>query len=137
GWQPNDPVPSPNDNPVPAFYIQPCPEWLDPDTKLKKPRGWMDIWLEQKLIIKPPNLIPERMASLMTSKKRSPKKLKAASNPPLTGAEIKEARKEKGWTQTKLAGTLKVHQSLIAKIESGDRPISAEMETSLRRVLDL
>ncbi|NJR39080.1 MAG: helix-turn-helix transcriptional regulator [Leptolyngbyaceae cyanobacterium CSU_1_4] len=118
-----------------VFYTQPYPEWLASESKLKKPRGWIDLWLEHKLMIKPPHPIPERMDSLMNHRKASVKPLKTSA--PLTGADVKAARKERRWTQAKLAGTLKVHQSLIAKIESGDRPIRADLETDLRRILDL
>ena len=153
GWQPADAeTPDPTepsvllqtlDSPEPAnhaqqsrvFYTRPYPEWLASESKSKKPRGWIDLWLEHKLMIKPPHPIPERMDSLMNHRKASVKPLKTSA--PLTGADVKAARKERRWTQAKLAGTLKVHQSLIAKIESGDRPIRADLETDLRRILDL
>lgn len=105
------------ENPL-VFYAKPYPDWLEPDTKIKKPRGWIERWLEQRLIIRPPNPIPDRMAALSGSKKQQTKKLKLDPAAALTGSQIKAARKVKGWTQAKLAGTLGVHQSLIAKIES-------------------
>jgi DNA-binding XRE family transcriptional regulator len=148
GWQPvapEDPtessIESPQEPPEAPesenhiFYTQPYPAWLDPESKLKKPRGWIDLWLEHKLMIKPPHPIPERMDSLMNHRKAPVKPLKTSA--PLTGADVKAARKEKRWTQAKLAGTLKVHQSLVAKIESGDRPIRADLENDLRRILNL
>jgi DNA-binding XRE family transcriptional regulator len=149
GWQPVAPelenLPAPSQEPPEAsktsdtenhiFYTQPYPAWLDPESKLKKPRGWIDLWLEHKLMIKPPHPIPERMDSLMSHRKAPVKPLKTSA--PLTGADVKAARKEKRWTQAKLAGTLKVHQSLVAKIESGDRPIRADLENDLRRIFDL
>lgn len=117
------------------FYTQPFPEWLDPESKLKKPRGWIDLWLEQKLMIKPPHPIPDRMDSLIKRRKAPVRSLRASN--PLTGADVKAARKERRWTQAKLAGMLKVHQSLIAKIESGDRPIRADLEIELYQLFDL
>jgi DNA-binding XRE family transcriptional regulator len=134
GWQPAEAKPQQENEPV--FYLKPYPEWLIASMKLKKPRGWVEEWLEQKLVIKPPDPIPGRMASL-TGSKTARKQLKAESATPLTGELIKAARKQKGWTQTKLAGVLAVHQSLIAKIESGDRPISTQMEASLRQALGI
>lgn len=131
GWQPDEA------DQAAGFYVKPYPDWLEPDTKIKKPRGWIEQWLEQRLIIKPPNPIPDRMAPLNGSRKRQTKRLKSEPPAPLTGLQIKEARKAKGWTQAKLAGTLGVHQSLIAKIESGDRPISTELEPSFRELLSL
>jgi DNA-binding XRE family transcriptional regulator len=134
GWQPLAADPS-NSNIV--FYTQPYPEWLIPDSGLKKPRGWVDLWLEQKLMIKPPHPIPDRMDSLINPKKPGPKALKSTTQKPLAGTDVKDARKAKKWTQAKLAGTLGVHQSMIAKIESGDRPIKSDLEADLRRVLEL
>jgi DNA-binding XRE family transcriptional regulator len=144
GWQPVAPEQTAETMTEPSeasessdsvFYTVPYPAWLDPESKLKKPRGWIDLWLEHKLMIKPPHPIPERMDSLMNHRKAAAKPLKTSA--PLTGADVKAARKEKRWTQAKLAGTLKVHQSLVAKIESGDRPIRADLENDLRRILDL
>ena len=131
GWQPGEA------DQAAGFYTKPYPDWLEPETKIKKPRGWIEQWLEQRLVIKPPNPIPDRMASLNGSRKQQLKRSKSEPAIALTGLQIKEARKAKGWTQAKLAGTLGVHQSLVAKIESGDRPISTELEPSLREVLSL
>lgn len=136
GWRQNECAPQPNEEMVrtPVFYANPYPEWLSPENKIRKPKGWVDHWLEQKLIIKPPHTISQRMVSLTHFKKT--KQLEPLPDKNLTGEEVKAARKARKWTQAKLAGTLKVHQSLIAKIESGDRQISPELETLLRRVLD-
>ncbi len=140
GWHPEDYTPEQEDavDQGPMFYTQPHPEWLDLALKLRKPKGWLEVWLEQRLVIKPPNPIPQRMEPLTQSKRTKQKNnVESAVDLKLTGAEVKAARKARKWTQAKLAGTLKVHQSLIAKIESGDRPISPELEVSLRRVLAL
>ena len=139
GWYPENYSPEleePGLDKTPMFYAKPFPEWLDPSHKLRKPKGWIELWLEQKLVIKPPNPIPQRMEAFAQPRQARQRKLEADSPArKLTGTEVKAARKARKWTQAKLAGTLKVHQSLIAKIESGDRPISPELEISLRRVL--
>ncbi len=36
-----------------GFYVIPYPRWLDPERNVKKPRGWISTWLEQRLRIKP------------------------------------------------------------------------------------
>lgn len=36
-----------------GFYLSPYPRWLDPEQNIRKPRGWINSWLEQKLVIKP------------------------------------------------------------------------------------
>jgi transcriptional regulator with XRE-family HTH domain len=55
----------------------------------------------------------------------------------LSGAEIRSARKAKQLTQSQLADVLHVHQSLIAKIEVGQRTVTEALERSLRQVLEL
>jgi hypothetical protein len=35
------------------FYVSPYPKWLDPAQNVRKPRGWVNTWLEQKLVFKP------------------------------------------------------------------------------------
>jgi DNA-binding XRE family transcriptional regulator len=120
-----------------VFYTHPYPEWMDPESKVKKPRGWIEQWLEQKLIICPPHPIPERMQSLSRAKAVIPKRLKGKAPTPLSKEDIKAARKAKGWTQAKLAGTVGVDQSLIAKVESGKRAISDDLASDLRQVLSL
>ena len=119
------------------FYTLPYPEWMAPDSTNKKPRGWIEAWLEQKLVIRPPNPIPERMQSLNRTKPAVLKRGKSKFEKPITAEDIKVARKAKGWTQTKLAGTVNVHQSLIAKVESGKRAISDDLATVLRQALNL
>jgi transcriptional regulator with XRE-family HTH domain len=55
----------------------------------------------------------------------------------LSGSEIRSARKAKQLTQSQLAEVLHVHQSLIAKIEVGQRTVTADLERTLRQVLEL
>ncbi len=140
GWHPEDYSPESSGQPdtTPMFYVKPFPEWLNPDQKRRKPKGWVELWLEQKLVIKPPNPIPQRMEALTQSKQPRQKQLGGNSaTEKLTGSEVKTARKARKWTQAKLAGTIDVDQSLIAKIESSKRPITSELEAALRRVLEL
>lgn len=119
---------------TPVFYIRPYPKWLEPEGSSRKPRGWVDYWLEQRLILKPPiTSEPERIA--MSYASRSQQQTFYTGN--LTGADVRAARQARKLTQTELAGLLQVHQSLIARIELGDRTISPTLETSLRQVLGL
>jgi transcriptional regulator with XRE-family HTH domain len=50
---------------------------------------------------------------------------------------VKAARQSRKLTQSELAELLQVHQSLIARIESGDRAISPAIEALLRKTLEL
>jgi DNA-binding XRE family transcriptional regulator len=136
GWHCDSPE-AVNPNQAGVFYTVPYPEWMEPDSKQKKPRGWIEQWLAQKLVIRPPEPIPERMSSLQRGTPVAAKRLKAKNATPLSAEAVKQARVAKGWTQAKLAGTVKVHQSLIAKIESGKRAINDDLAITLRQILDL
>ncbi|MCU0547658.1 MAG: helix-turn-helix transcriptional regulator [Oscillatoriaceae cyanobacterium Prado104] len=117
------------------------PDWLRPASLAKKPSGWkkekiIDRLWRAKLAIMPPEPIP---ALLATKTKLSPKQLKPAAPKPvlMTATQLREARKAKGWSQAKLAGWLGVSQSLVTKLERGDRPMSPQLDTKLRKVLDI
>lgn len=117
------------------------PDWLRPVSLAEKPSGWkkekiIDRLWRAKLTIMPPEPIP---ALLATKAKLSPKQLKPAapSWALMTAAQVREARKAKGWSQVKLAGWLGVSQSLVTKLERGERPMSPQLDTKLREVLDI
>ncbi|NET52497.1 MAG: hypothetical protein F6K09_28570 [Merismopedia sp. SIO2A8] len=40
--------PTTNEAPT-LFYAHPYPKWLAPDSKMRKPRGWVQTWLDQTL----------------------------------------------------------------------------------------
>lgn len=69
GWRPegNSPQPSIKADQTPVFYTKPYPKWLEPKSSFRKPRGWVDCWLEQRLVIKPPVLQPVQIAALSRS----------------------------------------------------------------------
>ncbi|MBW4457159.1 MAG: helix-turn-helix domain-containing protein [Nostoc indistinguendum CM1-VF10] len=134
-----------------VFDPETYPEWLKPDCKDKKPKGYLNKLLDAKLTIKPPAPIPELIASKAKSKieqlqskvqpkieqlqpKAKPKQLQHIS---LTGSQVKEARIAKGWTQTQLAGFLGVSQKLISLIEKGERTISLAHTNKIRKLLDI
>ena len=116
-------------------------DWLRPVSLAEKPSGWkkekiIDRLWRAKLAIMPPEPIP---ALLATKTKLSPKQLKPAAPKPalMIAAQVREARKAKGWSQVKLAGWLGVSQSLVTKLERGERPMSRQLDTKLREVLDI
>ncbi len=122
-------------------FDQNYPESLKPDSKVRKPKGYVNVLLESKLTIRPPEPIPElleRKKNGKLSNRRQPKpQLSATQTIPISGEQVREARKSKGWSQVKLAGTLGVSQQLISHIESGRREPTPEVETNLKRVLKL
>ncbi|MDX2241515.1 MAG: helix-turn-helix domain-containing protein [Leptolyngbyaceae cyanobacterium bins.302] len=122
-------------------FDQNYPESLRPDSQVRKPKGYVNILIESKLTVRPPEPIPELLERKKGGKfndRRKPKpQLPAIQTIPITGEQVREARKSKGWSQAKLAGTLGVSQQLISHIESGRREPTPEVEADLRSVLKL
>ena len=122
-------------------FDQNYPEPLRPDSQVRKPKGYINILLESKLTIRPPEPIPallDRKKHGRFNDRRKPKsQVAAAPIIPISGDQVRDARKSKGWSQAKLAGTLGVSQQLISHIESGRREPTSEVEAELKRVLKL
>lgn len=116
------------------FDEETYPEWLRPGSSERNKRGYFDKLLDAKITIKPIPAIQARLARLKEPSK--PKSLKPACVG-LTGSEIRKAREAKGWTQTKLAGTLGISKQLASHIESGRRTALPELATHIKRVLDI
>ena len=91
--------------------------------------------------IKPPNPIPELLASKTTGKikpsRSKTKKLKLASSESLTGDQVRKARKIKGWSQAQIAGFLGVSQKLISLIERGERPVTIKLNKKICKLLEI
>ncbi|BAU16057.1 hypothetical protein LEP3755_66240 (plasmid) [Leptolyngbya sp. NIES-3755] len=116
------------------------PECLRPDSALRKPKGYFSLLLESKITIHPPEPIPELLTQGKLGKSKTTQAdeqlptLKAAL---LSGDQVREARKSRGWSQAKLAGFLGISQQLISHIESGRREPTPEVEANIRRLLKL
>lgn len=117
------------------------PESLRPDSQARKPKGYINVLLESKLTIRPPEPIPELLDRKKSDKQKDRRKSKpqisAAPSPSITGKQVRDARKSRGWSQTKLAGILGISQQLVSHIESGRREPTPEVEASLRKALKL
>ncbi len=125
-----------------VFDPETYPEWLKPDSKDKKPKGYLEKLLDAKLTIKPPNPIPELIASKAKPKPKkllpqSKAKATAPQNTSVTSNQVRDARIAKGWTQAKLAGFLSVSQNLISLIERGERTANPELAAQIRTLLDI
>jgi DNA-binding XRE family transcriptional regulator len=123
------------------FYLAPYPDWLKIDNRSRKPSDWIVQWLAQPLQFISPADLMGQFPTVVDSDGRlsssiSHKALRRGFDR-LSGAEIRSARKAKQLTQSQLADVLHVHQSLIAKIEVGQRSITEELEQSLRQALEL
>jgi DNA-binding transcriptional regulator YiaG len=124
------------------FYLMPYPDWLNTNHPSRKPVDWIAQWLAQPLQFIPPADLMGQVHSAMESDERlsstvSQRPLRRLRFDRLSGSEIRSARKAKQLTQSQLADVLHVHQSLIAKIEVGQRSITEELERSLRQALEL
>ena len=120
------------------------PDWLQPFSQVPKPPGWRKIKiieriLQATIIIKPPEPIPELIKAKVKIKPKTRKeKLKPSkATTRLTGSQIREARKTKGWSQRKLAQYLDVTQTLVGFWEKGKRTPSPKMEVKLRKLLEI
>jgi DNA-binding transcriptional regulator YiaG len=122
------------------FYLIPYPDWLEINRHSRKPPDWIAQWLSQPLQFMPPADLmgfvssSEEKDDIPTQSQGTQRRLRFDR---LSGSEIRRARKAKQLTQSQLAALLHVHQSLIAKIEVGQRSISEELEQTLRQVLEL
>ncbi len=125
------------------FYLRPYPDWLNLDHPGRKPPNWIEQWFVQPLSLVPPTALMGLPPAPAPAPNDRPTHL-ALPHPTrrlrfdrLTGSQIRTARKAKQLTQSQLADVLHVHQSLIAKIEVGQRTVTEALERSLRQVLEL
>lgn len=112
-------------------------ESLKPDSQARRTKGYIEPFLEGKLIIQPPSPIPELLSGKSTPDGKAQPKVDPVTLPTLTGDQIRSARKAKGWSQAKLAGTANLSQQLISHLESGRRDITPEVEARLRKILKI
>ncbi|HEY9769823.1 MAG TPA: helix-turn-helix transcriptional regulator [Coleofasciculaceae cyanobacterium] len=132
-----------------AFQIEFDPvsylEELRPDSKARKPRSYFEQLLAAKITIHPPAPIPELLAAKTQPKQikskidPSPKNIKelVAQTTELTGTQIKDARKAKGWSQGQLAGFLGVSQNLVSLIERDKRAVSKKLRRKIGKLLEI
>ena len=117
------------------------PEALRPDSQARKSKGYLEEVLDCKLIIRPPDPIPDLLSQVHLNRSPHQDLPKPRSLPPkplpLTGDQIREARMGRKWSQAKLAGLLNISQPLISHIESGRRELTPEIESKLRKLLHL
>jgi DNA-binding transcriptional regulator YiaG len=110
------------------------PQWLQPGEEGKKPKGYLDRLLGAKITI----LQPKPITTLLASKaKPITEKLTLPKQNPLTGLQLREARKARGWSQKQLSNYSSISQSLISQFERGAKDIPKRMENKLRKLLSL
>ena len=117
------------------------PEWIRPNSDAPKPNSWRKVkvierLLQAKLNIRPPHPIPVLVTKLKETKPQTALSSEPA-NLDLTGDMIKQGRQQRKWTRKELAGFLGISQDYVGKLERGDRPVTDELETQLRKLLKL
>ena len=132
-----------------AFQIEFDPdtysEALRPNSKSRKPRGYFEKLLAAKITIHPPAPIPELLAvktqpELVKLKNASSLKnvgKSATKTTTVTGTQIKDARKAKGWSQGQLAGFLGISQNLVSLIERDKRSVSKKLRSKIFKLLEI
>lgn len=118
------------------------PEWIRPNSDASKPKDWRKVkvierLLQAKLNIRPPHPIPVLLTKLKDPKPQKTLAPEPAQLDTLTGEMIKQGRQDRGWTRKELAGFLGISQDYVGKLERGDRPVTEELETRLRKLLKL
>jgi DNA-binding XRE family transcriptional regulator len=114
--------------------------WLQPNSCGEKPEDWrkvkvIDRLFRANLTIKPPHPVPGLLAKIKEPKK--PKQIAAAPVDKLTGEQVKQGREKLSWNRKELGGFLDLSADYIGKLERGDREITLELETRLRKLLHL
>lgn len=122
------------------FDPETYPGWLQPRNNAPKPPDWRKVKileriLQGKLTIKPPHPIPDLLEKIKEPKR--PKAITPAASEVLTGEQMKAARQVQGWSRKELGGFLGVSADYIGKLERGDRFITPELETKLKKLLRL
>lgn len=121
------------------------PEALRPNSKNRKPRGYFKQLLAAKITIHPPAPIPELIAAKTQPKLVKPQSVSSPRNvsksatktTSITGTQIKNARKAKGWSQGQLAGFLGVSQNLVSLIERDKRSINKKLRNKVGKLLEI
>ena len=119
-----------------AVAIRPdwaLPEELPPHLR-HLPSGYFAQLLAATLTLTPPEPIPSLLAAGLALPTRAAPRAPVAR---LQGADIRQARLAKGWSQQHLAALVGKSQQWVAFIERGQRTLQPEDHTTMRTLLDL
>lgn len=106
-------------------------------TTARKPRGFFDQLLAARLwITAEESLINKLAATVETEISNTNLITEEVLNPlEMDGAQVRDLRFKKGWSQRKLASMTGISQGLISLIENGERNITPENAATLQKVL--
>ncbi|MFM2315057.1 MAG: hypothetical protein RLZZ04_4333 [Cyanobacteriota bacterium] len=138
------------EHPYTFIYDDDIPEWVYPDSKIKKPRNWFDSWLKCFGTLNQPEIKQK------SKFKSQPKKIpilycqthqeqplidKSTSNTDLLafGKQIKKTRQATGESLRTMAKQIHISPSRLSQIENGcyPHPITPELKTRLSTHLGL
>jgi DNA-binding XRE family transcriptional regulator len=109
-------------------YDPDAPEWVHPDSQVRKPNKWFETWLQLFGTLSEPEALPKRGSkSEQEQPKRSTKRKSAQSSlgisDPLTfGQQVRMARKVTGKSLRAMAQQLEISPAQLSQIENGRYP---------------
>jgi len=109
-------------------YDPKAPEWVHPNSQVRKPKKWFEIWLQLFGTLSEPEALPKRGSkSEQEQPKRSTKRKPAQSAPricdPLVfGQRVRTAREAIGESLRAMAQQLEISHSQLSQIENGRYP---------------
>lgn len=141
------------------YDLHTYPAWLQPNSTASRPSDWRRIkiierLLQAHLVIRPPQPIPQLLAqvksppqrlrgrtrSLQTGQSNGNQRARRAQTAPprdVTGDEVREGRKARGWSRKELGGFLGVSADYVGKLERGDRVVTSPLSKRLCKLLSL
>lgn len=136
------------EHPYTFIYDDDIPEWVYPDSKIKKPKNWFDSWLQcfgtlnQPEIQQKPKSQPKKIPILdCQTHQEQPLIDKSTSHTDLLafGKQIKKTRQSTGESLRSMAKQIHISPSRLSQIENGcyPHPITPELKTRLLTHLGL
>ena len=138
------------EHPYAFVYDDDIPEWVCPDSKLKKPRHWFDNWLQCFGTLNQPKIEPKfqrretETFQLDYPAQNEPSlvyKNESISNKDLSifGKQIRKARKANGESLRTMAKQIDISASRLSQIENGcyPHPVNSELKIQLLTYLGL
>lgn len=122
------------EHPYSFIYESDSPQWVNSDSKIKKPRYWFDSWLKCSGILLQPEFKPKKKSPISQNNCQQNKPQSKKNYDSLTfGQLVKTARKSSGISLRATAKELSISTSRLSQIEN-DRyphPITSELENQL------
>ena len=133
------------EHPYNFIYDSDVPQWVLPDSKIKKPKHWFDLWLACSGTLQQPEITSEHLTesiSVHSQEETIPKldeKTFANEDPLSFGKQIRKARKANGESLRTMAKQVNISSSRLSQIENGcyPHPVSSTLKNKLLTYLGL